>query len=184
MRIWFTSDLHFGHDKVARFRGFDSTPAHDQMIYRNWKKAIRPGDRVYVLGDLAMRRDFDYALFWLRHMPGEKHLISGNHDPVHPMHSGYLKHLPRFLDVFASVQPFGTIRHNRRKIMLSHFPYEADRDAIRYKQYRLRNEGAYLLHGHLHSEKKRTSPLEIHVGLDAWNMKPVPMSSIARMIDD
>jgi calcineurin-like phosphoesterase family protein len=30
--IWFTSDLHLGHQKVSEIRGFDSVEAHDVAI--------------------------------------------------------------------------------------------------------------------------------------------------------
>lgn len=54
MTTYFTSDPHFGHRKVAEIRGFDSPEEHDAALAANWRAVVRPGDKVWVLGDLAM----------------------------------------------------------------------------------------------------------------------------------
>lgn len=182
-KVWFTSDLHLGHHKVAGLRGFTDVSDHDAVLFDNWTQLVNPGDQVWVLGDIAVSSP-DYALYLLGAMPGHKHLISGNHDNVHPMHRDSHKSLKKhgWLDVFESVQPFARRRINGKSVLLSHFPYSADRGEARYPQYRLPDLGEYLLHGHTHLSEVRTSDHEIHVGLDAWDLRPVPLEVIEEFI--
>ncbi|WP_051265718.1 metallophosphoesterase family protein [Nakamurella lactea] len=49
-------------------------------------------------------------------------------------------------------------------------------------EYRLRDEGNWLLHGHTHSSEKVTSSREIHVGLDAWDLGPVEVGAVAKLM--
>lgn len=172
MSVWFTSDPHFGHRLVAGLRGFESTEAHDQELAERWAERVRASDHVWVLGDLAASSP-THALDVLRSLPGIKHLVSGNHD----------KWQRRYLDVFASVQPFARRKIEGADVMLSHFPYLVDREEPRHMQYRLRDEGAWLLHGHLHSAERITSAREIHVGVDAWGHAPVNLTAIAAHIE-
>lgn len=178
--VWFTSDLHFGHRLVAGHRGFDSVDEHDAAIVENWKRHVGPSDHVWVLGDIAVSSP-TYALSVIADLPGEKHLISGNHDGCHPMHRDAHKRIRSYLDIFASVSPAARRRIEGSEVLLSHFPYGRDRGEVRYTQWRLRDEGRWLLHGHTHGPEKRTGR-EIHVGLDAWNLKPVNLGTIADLI--
>lgn len=182
--IFFTSDLHLGHNLVSELRGFDNTDAHDLTIATNWTNTIRNDDIVWVLGDLTMTQT-THALDLIRELPGRKRLIVGNHDPVHPMHSRSVRHFSEWADVFEFIAPFARIKLCGRETLLSHFPYESDRTGLasRYMQYRLRNEGLPLLHGHTHSDQRWTSEIESHVGLDAWDMTPVPDHILARRGD-
>lgn len=182
MRTWFTSDLHFGHEMVARHRGFINADEHDQEIFENWHKKVKADDTVYVLGDVTLRHP-ELALEVLNDLPGVKHLVAGNHDPVHPMHRHSYKVQRDWLNVFASVQQTATKRIGGHRVLLSHFPYTADRDEIRYPQWRLPDLGAWLLHGHTHGPE-RLHGHEVHVGLDAWDFTPVPEHVIAQLIAD
>lgn len=174
--IWFTSDLHFHHRKVAELRGFagpEGSYAHDQAIIRNWNALVHPGDMVWVLGDVAMS-DVSGALALVDRLNGAKHLISGNHDAVWPGHRDSRKSQKRWLNHFESVQPFAKIRLAGEEVLLSHFPYDGDHtENDRATQFRLRDEGKWLLHGHIHSPDRASGPRSIHVGLDAWGLRPV-----------
>ena len=77
-KILFTSDLHFGHEKVAGYRGFGSAEEHDDAIAERWRETVSPRDTVWILGDLAMSSP-RAALELLAELPGQKHLIAGNH---------------------------------------------------------------------------------------------------------
>lgn len=182
MTVFFTSDLHFGHRKVAELRGFTTVKEHDATLIRHWRYVVQPKDQVWVLGDLAASSPYE-ALDILAQLPGDKHLIAGNHDACHPMHRDSHKRLPMYLEVFSSVQSFARRRINGREVLLSHFPYTADHtDVPRHNQYRLRDEGVWLLHGHTHSPQIRTSDHEIHVGVDAWALAPVSLDLVAKFI--
>lgn len=183
-QIWYTSDTHFGHKFVAGLRGFRSPERHDAMITRRWNKRVQPGDTVWVLGDAALGKRED-SLRVFAGLNGTKHLVWGNHDNCFPRHQNSWKQHPLYLKYFESVQGHAEHRINGRQIMLSHFPYSTDYPEgsdPRYMPYRLRDEGIFLLHGHLHSSEKITSDHEVHVGLDAWEFYPVPQYRILQII--
>lgn len=180
-RVLYTSDLHLGHKFVSGLRGFDEPTGHDQAVVANWRNVVTPRDQVWVLGDLCLG-NLDAALAIIDSLPGEKHFVAGNHDGVHPMHRNAHRLQPRYLEVFASVQPFARHKIAGRDVLLSHFPYSRDRHEARYMQWRLRDEGEWLLHGHTH-ESGRQVGREIHVGVDAWDLTPVPQGVITEMIE-
>lgn len=199
--VFFTSDLHLGHRLVAELRGFTYsdyanqgelwtsetlTAEHDRVLAENWDALVKPSDQVWVLGDISAggTKAQHKALDWLRDRPGGKHLIAGNHDGCHPMHRDAHKWQPLYLDVFKTVQPFARRKINGQPVLLSHFPYQGDHtEADRYDQYRLRDLGVLLLHGHIHRPLRKMG-YQIHVGLDAWNLKPVNLDELIILIGE
>lgn len=179
---WFTSDLHLGHDFVARHRGFSSHEEHDAELARRWDKRVRDGDEVWVLGDVAMNGWY-MRLDWFRDRPGIKHLVLGNHDRAHPSQRNAHAHMSAYLDNFSTVQTAAKVSG----FLLSHFPYDGEGegrrdDEDRHTQWRLRDEGTPLLHGHLHDTitgrlSLRRTPM-IHVGLDAWGLRPATLHEV------
>lgn len=172
---WFVADLHLGHEKVSKIRGFPTAEHHDDAVYDSWLEVVRPQDRVFVLGDISGGSLFgeEQALKTLSRLPGEKHLISGNHDSVSSIHRNGHKHLPEFLEVFESVRDFARIRLHRTDILLSHYPYAYEGDGkdreqkTRYEQFRLPFLGAPLVHGHTHSTVAETDKFQYCVSWDA-----------------
>ena len=182
MSTWFTSDTHFGHRLVSEIRKFTSTAEHDEFIVANWNELVQPDDLVWHLGDVGLGNDAR-ILETVRQLNGRKQLITGNHDRCWPGSRDSRKYQRAWLEAFESVQAFARVHVNGEKIMLSHFPYHGDHtEEDRASQYRLRDEGAWLIHGHLHTTATVTGPRSIHVGQDAWNLKPVPVMAIAQMI--
>lgn len=189
---WFTSDLHFGHEKVSEIRGFANLRDHDHTISNNWAK-VRPSDTIYVLGDLTVdQRKEEYALSMINLLPGTKHLIAGNHDSVSSIHRTGWKKQRRYLEVFESVRDFGRIRIDKQDVLLSHYPYgsafEADHGVTRYESYRLFDTGMPLIHGHTHLGHKlhwtKQVTRMIHVGLDAWDLKPVSLKQVTELLKE
>lgn len=196
--VFFTADLHLGHKRVAGIRGFwdednvtdtedgpvcaPDTDAHDQMIVDVWESMIGPRDIVFVLGDIAVT-DTDQALSILASLPGQKHLIAGNHDPVHPMHTrGFARHFRAFSQVFETVSSVRSRKINGTKVMMSHFPFASwgdgeGREGSRHDEWRVPDLGQPLLHGHTHGQERQHDNM-FHVGWDAWG-QPVPESWIA-----
>jgi calcineurin-like phosphoesterase family protein len=200
--VFYTSDLHVGHKLVSAIRGFHDGEAgtspedpraviadpvrHDHVLAARWDATVKKDDIVYVLGDVSINGS-QYALDWVAERPGRKHLIAGNHDPVHPMHSKYLNALPKWLMVFDSVQPFLRRKIAGHEVLLSHFPYFTwgdgpGRPDARYEQYRLPDLGVPLLHGHTHGPEIEHDH-SYHVGLDAHDMRLVPQSTILEWLE-
>lgn len=192
-RVWYTSDLHFGHKRVSELRGFKDTTHHDEEISLEWERVVSKNDIVYVLGDIAVG-NYRYALDLLKTLPGRKHLISGNHDIIHPMHhKGQSRaELDRWLQVFETVQPFTYRRLGKHKLLLSHFPYSEwgdgeHREGSRYEQFRLPDLGHPLMHGHTHGKETFHGGAhinnQVHVGWDAWGTL-VPQETVLEWLNE
>lgn len=214
-QIWYTSDLHFFHEKVADIRGFGNAPHHDSTIMSNWIYQVRTGDDVYVLGDIASdARWTARALALIDTLPGNKIIIAGNHDPFHPKNKNWWDWQDQAMHyrTIKAVAPFARRKLLGQSVMLSHFPYYRERgsEAPRDVQYRLRNEGNWLLHGHTHTKEIETYETrhsngelgtildraemryfpehdsrvtrEIHVGLDAHEFKLVNQDQVLDII--
>lgn len=183
---WLTADLHLHHDHVAQIRGFGSAADHDAAVTAAWRRRVRDGDDIWVLGDIGLG-GWRRALPVIGALPGRKHLVFGNHDPGHPMHrNGHTKHRA-YLEVFETVHTSASLRHDTVTWVLSHFPYDGEcegRDGEeRGLQWRLRDCGAPLFHGHTHAECplsfSAAGTPQVCVGLDAWSLAPVTLFDAA-----
>lgn len=200
---FFTSDLHIGHRMVSKLRtGMPVEEAHrreehdnyvvaehDDMLARNWDATVSVDDFVWVVGDISVggTKATREALSWLSQRPGHKRLVTGNHDPVHPSNRDAHRWVREFNEVFEAVFPFARIKVNGQSVLMSHFPYDGDHTpGERYSQYRLRDEGLTLIHGHTHEEERfsysEAGTPQIHVGVDAWNFTPVNVHVIAELM--
>jgi len=150
----------------------DPVAAHDTWLASLWDQSVSSDDQVYVLGDISIN-GAQSALDWISARPGTKHLISGNHDPVHPAHRTAVKLLPKWNQYFDTIQPFMRRKLNGHEFLLSHFPYASYGDGpdrkpeTRFEQYRLPELGLPLLHGHTHGQERDHDNM-FHVGIDAW----------------
>ncbi len=78
MKIFFTSDTHFGHANIIKYcnRPFESVNQMDEVLINNWNSVVRPDDEVYHLGDFSFADPKKYVY----RLNGKIHLIKGNHD--------------------------------------------------------------------------------------------------------
>lgn len=182
MNIFFTSDLHFGHKNIIRFdqRPFSTVEEMDKALIDNWNKKVKPGDLVYVLGDMFWTSDTKYVQNILNQLNGQVILIKGNHDKwTHNLSNKKL--LAKIKDVDDIVVTLAD--GNKRRCILSHYymPF-----------YNSHYYGAIHLHGHTHNspesvlEKKISEylnnngyPCSIYnVGCMHWNYEPVTLDEI------
>lgn len=180
--VFYWADLHVGHQLVADERGYSSPAEHDEALAEAWAETVTKRDSVWILGDLASANPRP-ALDLLAKLPGTKHLVAGNHDPAHPLHLDSHRFQRRYHEVFSSVQTAGHRRLGDHTVLLSHFPYEGDGVGRedRYSQWRLRDEGRWLLHGHVHQAWK-VKGRQINVGVDHWE-SPVPGHELDALIN-
>lgn len=151
-RVWVMSDPHLCHQFVCGLRGFDTTQEFTDVFVADWESKVKSSDQVWLLGDLTGGGHLDTALAILQTLPGEKHLIIGNHDGCFPDHRDSHRRLKKYYQVFESVQLHARRRINGISCMVSHFPYVGDHtDEARYDQWRLPNYGVPIIHGHTHS---------------------------------
>ncbi len=77
-KVYFTSDLHFGHKNLCEgLRGMTSEES-DKLIIDNWNSVVTKRDKVYVLGDITMERPHD--IYTLTQLRGDIVVVGGNHD--------------------------------------------------------------------------------------------------------
>jgi calcineurin-like phosphoesterase family protein len=167
MSTFFTADLHFGHENVIKYakRPFANAAEMDYALFENWCRVVTKHDTVYVLGDVALCHP-DRAIALVRDLPGQKHLIFGNHDKRLRKNGDFLDlfHSP-FRD-FAEIKvPDAALESGHQNITLCHY-------ALRV--WNKSHYGAWNLYGHSHgSLADDPNALSLDVGVDCWNYTPV-----------
>lgn len=80
-RVYFTSDLHFGHNTLCKaLRGMSSEES-DKLIIENWNETITKRDLVYILGDFVMEKA-KLIKDYICQLNGEIIIVAGNHDTL------------------------------------------------------------------------------------------------------
>ncbi len=137
---YFTSDQHFGHTAIIRIcsRPFANAETMNEALIANWNRRVRPGDTVYICGDLIYQNAADPECF-LERLRGKKYLLTGNQE------HGWLRNISMRMH-FAHIAESMVISHDGHRIFLCHkpvVPNPAGADTMVY--------------GHLHNH--RTDPL-------------------------
>lgn len=73
----FISDPHFGHENMARKRGFNDSYYHDENFVFQWNNVVDKRDITWILGDITMEKN-NYEI--LNRLNGIKRVVLGNHD--------------------------------------------------------------------------------------------------------
>jgi calcineurin-like phosphoesterase family protein len=158
---FYTSDLHFWHKNVIEYcnRPFACVEEMNSELVRRWNAVVSPDDKVWILGDLAFSKPAK-VLPLIQSLNGHLMLVRGNHDP---RPTQCLKMGIHDVMNEKCVWEIGGIR-----VILSHYPY----GDLRYPQRAPKDEGDWLLHGHVHCGWKVRDRM-INVGVDVWNYAPV-----------
>lgn len=181
--IYFTSDLHFGHNNIltlGKGRPFKTIEEHDIALINNWNSVVKPGDVVYVLGDFSMSNNIDTLRKYLTQLKGAKHLILGNHDRV-KLHAALLKE-----NLWQSIRPYHRIKVKLEDntpvvISLLHFPILEYDGAFKANYYHL--------YGHIHNINnyddiyKQLNFKAMNVGVDVNNFKPVSIEETWKFVN-
>lgn len=186
-QVFFTSDTHFDHRLVATLRGYETPAEHDEALVETWNAHVRPSDIVWHLGDVSLGGPARWAPQVAR-LNGTIHLVAGNHDRCHPIFRDAHRRHREYLDNgFATVSTMAHRKISGIRVVLSHFPYagEGDRTDLpeRHTQWRLRDLGVPLLHGHTHSSSRvhYDGTTQVHVGWDAWR-RPVRVDEVYALL--
>lgn len=81
--IWVISDTHFSHENIISYcnRPFTDRDYMDKALIDNWNSVVKPGDKVYHLGDVYMGEQGQERFARIApQLLGQKRLILGNHD--------------------------------------------------------------------------------------------------------
>lgn len=181
-KVFFSSDLHFGHENVLRFdnRPFASVEEMDAELVRRWNAKVGKGDLVYVLGDLIWKSRNGDAHNLIRSLNGQIILIKGNHDRF--LHNAQAKAalagIKDYDDICVTLED-GSVR----RCILSHYfiPF-----------YNGHRHQAIHLHGHSHFTDEADLELKMamelnesgfkneiyNVGCMYWDYAPVTLDEI------
>jgi len=160
MKTFFTSDLHFGHEKIIKYcyRPFKTAKEMDETLIKNFNARITPHDIVIHLGDFCSKRcDVNK---YLERINGHWVFVQGNHD------------INRGINTKITALELNI---NGKEIYCTHIP----------NNY---HEGFEInLVGHVHSlwTIKQTENLNflVNCGVDVWNYRPITMDEILKKID-
>jgi calcineurin-like phosphoesterase family protein len=192
MARWFTSDLHFGHENIIRFcnRPFDSVHEMNVEICRSINSKVGPEDELWILGDLALGNS-QKTIPIVRHLTaGTIHFVSGNHDRCHPYNgSKHEKWIDQYKKLFSGDLYLGNTSltlSDGTHVEVSHFPYIGDsydwgRGTDRFSDWRVKDQGNWLLCGHVHDSWKQNNKM-INVGIDVWGGLPASEYQIIETI--
>lgn len=80
-KIWFTSDLHFGHRNIIKFcnRPWETVEEMDKALIENWNSVVGKNDIVFDLGDFAFAPNWRWKEI-ISQLNGKHYLILGNHE--------------------------------------------------------------------------------------------------------
>ena len=129
---YYTSDLHFGHEEVAKKRGFENAKEMGRHIIDSFNKVLTKDDVLMILGDVSC---YGYRpQEEIQSIAGHKVLIIGNHDKSLLSHHSFRK-------CFVDIRENELIKDGGNKIFLAHYPM------CEWDGYM---KGIYHFYGHIH----------------------------------
>ena len=163
--VFIVSDTHFSHANICKFRDvfgqkvrpWDDVAAMDEALVERWNAVVKPTDKVYHLGDVAVPRR---GLALVERCHGRKVLVMGNHD-IFPT-ADYLKP-GRFYRLHAAAI--------LADMLLTHIPVRlesADRWSVN-------------VHGHMHGMAINDSRY-LNVCVERTDYQPVELSQVLALV--
>ncbi len=167
MTVFFTSDLHLGHENIIRManRPFRDAAAMNKQLIQNINKRMSADDTLWILGDVSYRISREDAEALLRQINCQDlRLVRGNHDKD-------------WADagLFQEICDYKELRLAGRRVCLMHYPIASWNGMY---------HGAVHLHGHSHNppsynlENVRNECLVWDVGVDANDLAPISWEEI------
>ena len=173
---YFTSDLHFCHDKEFCYgaRGFKSVKEMNRKIIENINSVVKEDDELYILGDIYLGSD-DGVFYFNSISCNNIYIIIGNHDT-----DKKLKVLKNMCGhKIKEISYAEVIKHGKFKFFLSHYP-----TLTGYWEKHI-NNALINLFGHTHQKDKffkdnegNNIPWMYNVACDAHNCTPISIEDI------
>lgn len=160
----FISDLHFGHENMAKRRGFKDSFEMDEYIIKKWNSVVNKRDFVYILGDITMEKTKWY--FYLDQLKGKKRVVLGNHD--------FRNHVPELLKYVDCVSGCENFNHNGNKFFLTHIPIHPFELLYRVK---------YNIHGHVHENTLKDDKY-INVSCEQIDYTPKTIGELLKLREE
>jgi calcineurin-like phosphoesterase family protein len=150
---WVMADPHFGHQGVCDFtkadgvtplRPWNNAAEMDEALIENWNSVVKPEDRVYLLGDVAMSKRALMAT--VPRLRGRIVLVKGNHDN---------EKLRFYADLFDDVRAYVA----GKGYVMSHIPIHP----VSMSRWKIN------VHGHLHDKVVTKSAINPMYGRGQWD---------------
>lgn len=162
--IWFISDTHFNHNNILAYekeaRPFSCVEEMNHILRDNWNSSVKPGDKVYHLGDVFFGDKEWFKSFWPT-LNGSKRLVVGNHDDLKFLSSGGFFQKVMMWRIFSELG-----------ILCTHVPVHPSSFEGRFLKQPVIN-----VHGHTHS---KGSPEGYYksVCVELTGLKPVHIDEV------
>ena len=166
--LYFTSDLHLGHENIIPFTGRPWKDAAEmgEALICNINDTVGESDQLCILGDVAYRgRTADVLPLLRRIRCRHIQLIVGNHDRDWSEDG-----------VFERIDSYREVKYNKTKFVMCHYPIMTWNGIF---------QGSVHVHGHIHSagpgynEAQRVKGYcRYDVGVDANGYRPVSCAQI------
>lgn len=173
--IFFASDHHFGHENCySKFTREDgsflrhdlatSAAEGDELMIQRHNAVVKPNDRVYFLGDVAISKHYIHLV---GRMNGKKVLVKGNHDIF-----DLALYTPYFEDIRSVVS-------NRTGFIGSHIPLHPES----------LSRWGFNIHGHLHANRVQKyfavgetviDPRYFCVSVEQINYTPISLDEVLK----
>lgn len=187
-KIWFTSDQHFFHENIIKFcnRPFENIEIMNKAIIDNWNECVGDEDVVFSLGDFVWWNDPIKIRDIISQLKGKKIIfIMGNHDKIESFLGCSNERIKIIKSDIVHVKvKFQDLKSSSTvELVLSHYPLMT---------WSGRNRKSINLYGHVHSRENDTGfdhdipmwkGLQMDVGVDAHNYKPVDLQKILLMTE-
>ncbi len=170
--IYFTSDLHLGHNSILKFsndRNFSSVDEMNKALIDNINCFVKKNDTLYLLGDIAYRIPKNEAEELISRINGKKIFIRGNHDD---------KYDP---SLFEGIYDYLEYKQDHIRFCMMHYPL---------RSWHGMRHGSIQLHGHIHASKqynldnREKGIYQYDVGVDANDYYPVNINQIIDFFKD
>lgn len=193
MSRYFTSDLHLGSNLINKYAHRPFTSAEDavKQLTDNIRETCFATDTLIHVGDFMLAgadrhgevedKNVTFAGFKATDFIGtfirpRIFLIAGNHDDGHNCEAD-----AKFMVL--------DLNQNYKNVLVAHYP--STHNMFKYNEFDRRNatKKVYIqLCGHVHDKwllkyDKGNNVLNINVGVDVWNYKPVRDSEITKILD-
>lgn len=141
-------------------RPFSTVEEMDEALIDNWNSVVKPGDKVYHLGDVTFGNKENYIENIHKKLNGKKRLIVGNHDDV------------KFLaPYFQKVMLWRMFRD--LGLLLTHVPVH--RSTL--GEGRFDGKGMINVHGHIHQNPSPEGPYKC-VCVEQINYTPINIEEL------
>lgn len=144
---YYISDLHLfclsqlkGNKRAFDERPFESLTEMHEYIVKKWNSKITNMDKVYILGDVAMRGKVEGLIELLDRLKGRKILIRGNHDEL-----ADVKFVKQFDEICDYKEISDKLDGKKCRVILSHYPI---------LMWNGQHSGSIHLYGHTHTSKE------------------------------